>query len=173
MDAIFHRRSIRKFLDAPLPEEDVTQILMAGMAAPSAKDSREWVFVRLEDKGLIEDFISIHPNGFAMGTAPLNILVCADLRKCRIQGDWWVLDGAAAMENMLVEATALGYGSLWVGVHPDPVRIQKIAQLCALPEYIRPVGILAAGRTEKVKEPHRRYLADRVHTDRYQERPEA
>lgn len=74
---------------------------------------------------------------------------------------------------MLIEATELGYGSLWVGVHPDPVRIDKITELCALPDYIRPVGILAAGKTEKVKEPHDRYLEERVHQDRYAEREEA
>ena len=108
-----------------------------------------------------------------MRTAPLNILVCADLRKCKIQGDWWIMDGSAALENMLIEATELGYGSLWVGVHPDPVRIDKITELRALPDYIRPVGILAAGKTEKVKEPHDRYLEERVHQDRYAEREEA
>ena len=41
MNAIFRRRSIRKFLDTPVPAEDVKKILMAGMAAPSAKDNRE------------------------------------------------------------------------------------------------------------------------------------
>ena len=138
MNAIFRRRSIRKFLDTPVPAEDVKKILMAGMAAPSAKDNREWVFIRMTDKAAIEQFISVHPNGFAMRTAPLNILVCADLRKCKIQGDWWIMDGSAALENMLIEATELGYGSLWVGVHPDPVRIDKITELCALPDYIRP-----------------------------------
>lgn len=173
MNAIFRRRSIRKFLDTPVPAEDVKKILMAGMAAPSAKDNREWVFIRMTDKAAIEQFISVHPNGFAMRTAPLNILVCADLRKCKIQGDWWIMDGSAALENMLIEATELGYGSLCVGVHPDPVRIDKITELCALPDYIRPVGILAAGKTEKVKEPHDRYLEERVHQDRYAEREEA
>lgn len=83
------------------------------------------------------------------------------------------MDGSAALENMLIEATELGYGSLWVGVHPDPVRIDKITELCALPDYIRPVGILAAGKTEKVKEPHDRYLEERVHQDCYAEREEA
>ena len=43
---------------------------MAGMAAPSAKDNREWVFIRMTDKAAIEQFISVHPNGFAMRTAP-------------------------------------------------------------------------------------------------------
>ena len=143
------------------------------MAAPSAKDNREWVFIRMTDKAAIEQFISVHPKGFAMRTAPLNILVCADLRKYKIQGEWWIMDGSAALENMLIDATELGYGSLWVGVHPDPVRIDKITELCALPDYIRPVGILAAGKTEKVKEPHDRYLEERVHQDRYAEREEA
>ena len=50
MNAIFRRRSIRKFLDTPVPAEDVKKILMAGMAAPSAKDNREWVFIRMTDK---------------------------------------------------------------------------------------------------------------------------
>ncbi len=81
MSTIFRRRSIRKFLEEEIPQEDIREILKAGMAAPSAKNNQDWVFIFIEDPADIERFIQVHPNGFAMRTAPVNILVCADKNK--------------------------------------------------------------------------------------------
>ncbi len=168
MNAIFRRRSIRKFIKEAIPREDVLQILKAGMAAPSAKDNQDWVFIFLEDEADIERFIEAHPNGFAMRTAPLNILVCVDKTRNKTpEHDWGVLNAAACIENMLIMATELGYGSLWVGVNPVPVRIECIRGICALPEHIDPIGIVCVGKTEKAKEPIDRYLEDAVFHGRY------
>lgn len=168
MSTIFRRRSIRKFLEEEISQEDIREILKAGMAAPSAKNNQDWVFIFIEDPADIERFIQVHPNGFAMRTAPVNILVCADKNKNKDPAfDWGMLDAAAAMENMLIMATKLGYGSLWVGVAPDPKRVACIREICALPEHISPVGIVSVGKTEKVKESIDRYLEDAVFHGKY------
>lgn len=168
MSAIFKRRSVRKFFEEELPQTDVLQILKAGMAAPSAKNNQDWVFIFIENKADIERFIQVHPNAFAMRTAPVNILVCADKNKNKDPAhDWGMLDAAAAMENMLIMATKLGYGSLWVGVAPDPKRVACIREVCALPDHIAPVGIVTVGKTDKAKEPIDRYLEDAVFHGKY------
>ena len=50
MNTIYRRRSVRKFLEKKISEEDIRQILKAGMAAPSCKASCEWVFVVMQDR---------------------------------------------------------------------------------------------------------------------------
>jgi nitroreductase len=169
MNAIFKRRSIRKFIKEELPQEDVMQILKAGMAAPSAKDNRDWVFIFLEDAADIECFIEVHPNAFPMRTASVSILVCADKAKNKDpkNDNWGILNAAAGIENMLIMATELGYGSLWVGVYPEPRRIESITRLCALPEHIVPIGIVCVGKAGEEKEPIDRYQEDTVFHGKY------
>ena len=56
MNAILKRRSIRKYTDEQLTDQQIREIVKAGMAAPSCKNSCEWVFVVLRDR---EDFEKI------------------------------------------------------------------------------------------------------------------
>lgn len=113
MDTIFQRRSVRKFLEKKISEEDIKRILRAGMAAPSCKASCEWVFVVMRDRERFQKFLEVHPYATALKTADTVILVCADLNLEKEPGEgWWIQDCSAAMQNMLLEATDLGLGSL-------------------------------------------------------------
>ena len=79
METIFKRRSVRKYTEKPVSDAQVRQIIRAGMAAPSAKNSREWVFIVLRDPEIYKTFSEVHVNAFAMQTAQAAMLVCADL----------------------------------------------------------------------------------------------
>ena len=79
MNTIYRRRSVRKFLEKKISEEDIRQILKAGMAAPSCKASCEWVFVVMQDIERFQKFLEVHPYATALKTADTVILVCADL----------------------------------------------------------------------------------------------
>ena len=80
---------------------------------------------------------------------------------------WWIQDCSAAMENMLLEATDLGLGSLWLGVHPKPDRIACLKEICKLPEGVEPLGIVALGEPTKERPAIERYLEDQVFLDTY------
>ena len=109
METIYKRRSVRKYTETPVTDAQVKQIIRAGMAAPSAKNSQEWVFIVLREPEIYKTFSEVHVNAFAMKTAQAAILVCADLSKEQDPGQgWWIQDCSAAMENMLLEATDLG-----------------------------------------------------------------
>ena len=168
METIFKRRSVRKYTEKPVSDAQVRQIIRAGMAAPSAKNSREWVFIVLRDPEIYKTFSEVHVNAFAMKTAQAAILVCADLSKEQVPGQgWWIQDCSAAMENMLLEATDLGLGSLWLGVHPKPDRIACLKEICKLPEGVEPLGIVALGEPTKERPAIERYLEDQVFLDTY------
>ena len=168
METIFKRRSVRKYTDTAVSDEQLKQIIKAGMAAPSAKNSQEWIFIVLRDPAIYQTFSEVHVNAFAMKTAQAAILVCADLSKEKDPGQgWWIQDCAAAMENMLLEATDLGLGSLWLGVHPKEDRIACMKDVCSLPEGVEPLGIMALGEPTKSREAIDRYLEDQVFLNTY------
>ena len=80
---------------------------------------------------------------------------------------WWIQDCSAAMENMLLEATDLGLGSLWLGVHPKSDRIACLKEVCKLPEGIEPLGIVTLGEPTKDRPAIDRYLENQVFLDTY------
>lgn len=168
METLFKRRSVRKYTETPVSDEQLKQIIRAGMAAPSAKNSQEWVFIVLRDPEIYQAFSEVHVNAFAMKTAQAAILVCADLSKEKDPGQgWWIQDCAAAMQNMLLEATELGLGSLWLGVHPKEDRIACMKEICRLPEGVEPLGIVALGEPAKERDAIDRYLDEQVFLDTY------
>ena len=168
MDTIFKRRSVRKYTDTVVSDEQIKQIIKAGMAAPSAKNSQEWVFIVIRDKEIYNAFMNVHPNAFSLNTASAAILVCADLSKEKEPGQgWWIQDCSAAIENMLLEATSMGLGTLWMGVHPKEDRIACMKAACKLPEGIEPLGLVSIGEQTKEYTPIDRYMEDRIHLDVY------
>ena len=59
---IFARRSIRRYTDAPVTEEDLHALLEAGMAAPSASNRKPWQFVVVTDRETLSALAEVHPS---------------------------------------------------------------------------------------------------------------
>ena len=168
MNAVLKRRSIRKYTDEQLSDQQLREILKAGMAAPSCKNSCEWVFVVLRDKVDFEKIMENHGYAQALRTASAAVLVCADLERELKPGEgWWIQDCSAAVENMLIQATDMGIGSLWLGIYPRENRIRFMKELCHLPESIEPLALVALGMPQREKEPIDRFLDEQVFDGRY------
>jgi len=162
MEAIFSRRSSRKFLDKALPKGVVEQILRAGMQAPSARNQQPWHFVAVSDRGLLDRIPDVHPHASMCLEAPLAIVCCGDPGLSR--GDaYWVQDVSAASQNILLAARDLGLGAVWLGVYPMMQRVQAIRELFNLPDSVIPLNIIALGYTEVPQRFVDRYLPERVH----------
>lgn len=173
MDAIFKRCSVRKYTDEPVTDEELEQLLRAAMAAPSAKNSQNRLFVVQKGQGCLPTLIDVHPNAFALKTATAVIVVCADMKRSAqldYLTDWWIQDCAAATQNILLRATQLGLGSLWIGVHPDPKRIVAVRKDLELPEHIIPLSAVALGHSAKEKEGIDRFDPNKVFYGKYEER---
>lgn len=170
MNAIFERRSIRKYTDDKLTNEQIKQIIKAGMAAACCKASNEWIFIVMTDK---QQFIKIkecHEYATALDTAAAAILVCADLEKELAPGEgWWIQDCSASIQNMLVEAADLGIGSLWMGIYPREERVDFVRELCKLPENVMPLGLVSLGIAEKPRRPIDRFVEEQVFDGKYGE----
>lgn len=160
LNTIFARRSIRSYSDDPIGEEHIKTLLRAAMAAPSASNLKPWHFVVIANRQTLDNLADIHPHGKMLFEAPLCIAVCGDPA---ISRSYWVQDCSAATENLLLAATALGLGAVWLGVHPNKDRVSPISQVLGIPETIIPLNLVSIGHPAEEKEPRTQYNEARVH----------
>ena len=168
LDLIFSRRSIRKFQDKGITETMVTDLLEAGMAAPSAMAKDPWHFIVVRERTTLDKLTEILPNGKMLRQAPVAFIVCGDITKAHDQLESYLLqDLSAAVENILLAANALGIGSCWLGIHPRPERIDGVRELFHLPETITPMCGIALGWPMDRPEARTRYTSERVHLEKW------
>ena len=123
------RRSIRKYKNKEVSDEDILKILKAGMQAPGSRlNSEPWEFVVIKNKDKLSKLAEIKPR---VKTSPVAILLVANIERAFYKLHWQQ-DMAAAAENMLLEAVNLGLGGLWNGVAPTEETMEKVASLFGL-----------------------------------------
>src|SRR6516164_11427706 len=111
---IFGRRSIRLYAPGAVQEQDVTLLLQAAMAAPSAMTKDPWRFVIIRRPQTLARLAEILPGGKMLSTTALAIVVCGDLDAAfESQLSFMLQDCSAAVENLLLAAHALGLGACW------------------------------------------------------------
>ena len=166
MDAIFRRRSIRKYTREEIPDEIIKKLLEAGMSAPSAHDERPWQFVVIRDREILTKLADASPYSKMTKDANVAILVCGDLERELSRG-FWVQDCAAATENILIEVVEKDLGAVWVGIYPRRERVEYIRRLLNIPKHIVPFALIPIGYPAEIKEISSRYDESRVHYDHW------
>ncbi len=155
LDAIEHRHSYRgRYKAVPVPREDLVRILQAGLAAPSGCNRQTTSLIAIDDPEVLSALLrAIDPP--VAETAPAAI--CVLTRRIPAYRDkcFAVQDYAAAIENMLLAITALGYQSCWFEGHiTDDDRIcDRMAQILHVPEDYELVCFLPVGIGEDVPAP--------------------
>jgi nitroreductase len=167
IDLIYKRRSIRKYSEREVEQDTIITLLKAAMAAPSAMNSQPWEFVVITDKMILENLKSKLP--FGKYNAPVAIVVCGnpDIAHNRAGHLFWVQDCSAAVENLLIAATGLGLGTVWIGVHSVPLLPARVSKVCQLPKHVHPLNVVYVGYPAEEKPPHTKYEERRVHWQRY------
>lgn len=166
MDAILSRRSIRVYGPESVPDELVKQLLKAAMSAPSGGNEQPWHFVVVNSRKTLEDIAAVHPNAQMLSGAPMAILVCGEERREKYKG-LWVQDCAAATENILIAAQALGLGCVWVGVYPVRERVNALRILLGIPAEVAPFSLVVVGYPAELKPPVDRFDQARIHHNRW------
>ena len=164
LQIVFSRRSIRQYTDQPVSEADITSLLEAGMAAPSAMNKRPWHLVAVSDKQVIQTIAQSPPYSRTLPGAALIIVVCGDPSV----SDWWLQDCTLATQNILIAATALGLGSVFLGCHGKAVREDPIRQALGIPDEIRMASVLCIGHPAEEKEPRTQYDPSQAHRNQWQ-----
>jgi len=167
LEAILSRRSIRSYTAEQVPDQVVEELLEAAMSAPSAHNKQPWHFILIDDRKILDEISRIHPWASMLRKAPLAILVCGDLQVDNGLG-FWVLDCAAATQNILLAAHAKGLGAVWVGIYPVEERsATAIRKMTGIPEHIAPLSLIPLGYPAEGKSGANRYNADKVHRNKW------
>jgi nitroreductase len=136
-EVIQERRSIRSYQDKPVPRKLLEKILEAGRLAPSAKNSEPWHFIAVTD--------AVKRKALSGGTwakflmqSPLVIVACGDKKA---SPDWYAIDVALAVENMVLTAVGEGLGTCCVGSFIE----KDIKEALKIPEKFEVLVMLAVG----------------------------
>jgi nitroreductase len=141
----------------------VRLLLEAAMSAPSAHNLQPWHFVLVRERETKEALAETHECSGMVRDAALVIVVGAD----RTKSPHWLEDACAAAENLLVAATALELGAVWVAVHPYKEHEAFVRGVLDIPENIGVICMIPVGQPAEEKPPHTKYDPARVHRERF------
>ena len=161
MNEIFHRTSIRKYLDKPVEAEKVEAMLKAAIVAPSAGNQQPWEFYVVTDGSTLEKLAKTSPYAGCTAGAPLAFVACYRT-ECRLP-DYAQIDMSASVENLLLEADALGLGAVWLGIAPLEERMQAVQDVLNMPENLKAFAIIPCGYPEAIRPQQDRFEVERVH----------
>ena len=136
-EAIQELRSIRSYQDKPVPRRLLEKILEAGRLAPSAKNSEPWHFIAVTD-ATKRKALSGGTWAKFLTQSPLVIVACGDKKA---SPDWYAIDVALAVENMVLTAVSEGLGTCCVGSFIE----KDIKSALKIPEKFEVLVMLAVG----------------------------
>jgi nitroreductase len=166
LDAIMSRRSVRQFSDEPVTDEQLEVVLRAAMAAPSASNGQSWRFVVVRDRERLGRLAGATTFAKPMERGQVGIVVCADRLQLKYPG-FWVIDCAAAIQNLLVAAYATGLGAVWIGVHPIAPFRRSVRKIIEAPPTVVPHSMIALGHPAHTPDPVDRFRPDWVHDEKW------
>ena len=167
LDAILKRRSIRFYRNEDITDAQVEEVLKAGFCAPSAHGTSPWHAIVIRDQEIKDELSTMHKWTKSIARVPVVIVVCVDDTALE---NFWVEDGSAFMQNMLIQATDLGLGTCWIGikglVSEDRSAENIVKKACKIPDNMRVLGITPLGVIGRYPGEHEPVLpVSRVHYD--------
>jgi nitroreductase len=171
IELLRQRRSVRKYGEKKVSDEDVAILEEAVLRAPSSRGINPWEFIFVDDPELLGELSRSKKHGSSLVRgAALAIVVCADETKA----DTWVEDGSIASILAQLVAQSLGLGSCWVQVrmreHENGTSAESYVQkLLGIPGHIRVESIVAIGHPDEEKSGHPRESLDfsKIRRNRY------
>ena len=155
--AITSRASVREYTDETVSKELLEKLVDSGRLAPSARAVEPWEFVVITDKAKIDNIASMAPNGKFLTCAQAAIVViCAETK-------YFIEDGCAATENILLQAADLGLGACWIAGDKKPYA-EGILSMLNAPAGSKLVSIISIGWPKQKPSQHKnRSLRDVLH----------
>lgn len=168
MNAIFKRRSIRKYTNEQVTDEQIEQILRAAMSAPSARNAQPWEFIVVKSKDTFAKIMQIHPYSSMLEEASVAIIVCGNEQREIVKGvGYWIQDCSASAQNILIQVAELGLGGVWLGVYPREPRINGLREIFDLPTHVIPLAIISIGYPAAEAVPVEKFDKNKIHFEKW------
>lgn len=158
IEAIRKRRSVRDFTGETIPREDLETIVDAGRLAATGSNRQPWDFIVVTEREMIEK-LKVASKWMEKAGAIIAVVLDPSSR-------WWIEDGAAAIENMLIASTALGYGSCWLEGYTLP-REEEFKQLLKVPAEKRLLTLVPIGIPTEWPTIEKKSLEEVLHWEAY------
>ncbi len=139
------RRSVRQYVDEPVPREVLERIVASGVEAPSGCNMQLRQYIIVDDPAVMAQLRGVSK---AITGAPAAVVLVID-PSASPYGEFWVQDASAAMQNMLLAAVALGYGGCWVEGAVRGAEGQ-LRSILGVPENLRIWSLTPIGRPAAV-----------------------
>ncbi|TCO79443.1 nitroreductase family protein [Marinisporobacter balticus] len=168
------RRSIRKYINKAVEDEQIVQLIESARLAPSGSNTQPWHFIIVKSQENREKLAKVSHNQKWMYSAPIFIVCIADIR-CRIKEDQEIFlnensplgelkqiirDTSISIEHIVLEADNLGLGTCWVAWFTQ----EEIRPILNIPSDKYVVGILTVGYADEMpKSRPRKKIEDMVH----------
>lgn len=160
------RRSIRKYKGKRIEEEKLGRVLEAGRLSPSAVNNQPWHFILITDLEMRSRMKEAYDRSWFYD-APAIIVVCVDptIAAVRDGENFWMVDGAIALQSMVLQATEEGLGTCWIGAFHEAV----VRKILAIPPHIRVLVMTPIGYPDEVKEPvtKRKKMEEILHQNKW------
>ncbi len=144
MDSIFTRRSVRQFCDKKVEDEKIEKLIKAAMHAPSAFNQQAWEFIVVRGRENLVKLSDYNEYAKSLKTADTAIIILGNTQRM-ILPEYWEQDLGAATQNILVEATELELGAVWLGAAPEKSRMKYICDLYNLDKNLLPFAVISVG----------------------------
>jgi nitroreductase len=165
MKEIYERRSIRKYTEQEISDEDMQKILKAGMNAPSAHNLKPYDLIVVRNKETLKKLADCCIYSHMLNEANAAIVVCssADDEKT----PYWEADCGAVTENILLEATSLGIGTCWLGGYPDLEKTGMEKKVLGVPENYQIFCVISMGYPAETRKVNDNYYEEKVHYEKF------
>ena len=158
LEAIRKRRSVRNYSGEPIPREDLEKIVDAGRLAASGNNKQPWEFIVITERAMIEQ-LKIASQWMEKAGAIIAVVMDPS-------STWWKEDGAAAVENILIASTALGYGSCWLEGYTLPLE-GRLKKLLGIPGERRLLTLIPLGVPVEWPTRQKKPLAEVIRWEKY------
>ena len=137
-DAISKRASVREYQTKPIGKELLERLVDAGRRAPTARAIEPWEFVVITDKQILQRLGEIADTGRFIKNASACIAVfCQDTK-------YYLEDGCAATENILLACADIGLGACWVAGDKKPY-VNEVAGVLGASANLKLVSLISLG----------------------------
>lgn len=161
MKEIFDRTSVRTFRNQLVEPQKLTNLFKAAMAAPSAGNQQPWMFYGVRSKMSLLRLATCGQNAQCVKDAPFAVVACyrSDVKYPELVH----MDMSAAVQNILLAATSMGLGAVWLSVAPYEDRIAAVKNVLAIDDDVTPFAIIPIGYPAAAHKTNDRYDAAKVH----------
>ncbi len=167
---IHNRKSVRNYTNRKVSDAQLTELVKAGMAAPTAVDKRPWAFVVVKNRAMLDSFAIQLPYGKMLDKAAAAIIVCGNMNKALkdIAQEFWIQDCSAATQNILLAAESMGLGAVWTAAYPIKDREDIVRRAINAPSHIVPLNVIAIGYPTGEDQPKNKWDKNNIHWEKWE-----